>query len=136
MIPDGFIEYHGGGGKPLPIRLPETAREPEILFQAVFRSGTCAIMVWPKYVGGVLSPPPNAASLMYFKVLPAVRRTAQKMADMCLPETRTGFDVGEAATEEFWEQRGTVTFAYMLSLQGAKPQRVGVKLRYRYFEIP
>ncbi len=134
LIPDGTIKLDGITRKPLNFMLPSNAREPRILFPAHFRSGNCVIQVAP-YLdsrngvrGGNRVPKPQAAaSMLYYKVLPAIRRIAQKAVDKCFPATATGYVRAIGWTENFQEEEGSLTFAYTFSIDGRVPRPLGAK---------
>lgn len=86
LIPDGTISLTGALSKPLNFSVSPLARRPYRI-PAVFHSGTCIVTVdpaWRLLASAKDRAPENAASLMYFKVWPDVRRGAEEVLKQCL----------------------------------------------------
>jgi len=71
--------------KPISLKFEHPGRNRTYLIPAAFRSGTCVILV--STLGSYPHPPANAASLMYFKVWPNVRKAAGKIVQKCSQQT-------------------------------------------------
>lgn len=127
MIPTGTITFDGVVRKPLHFTVPPNAREPKVLFPAEFRSGHCVIYVYPKrfmhhkphsgrWPG---RSPHDAASVLYFKVFPAVKKAAKEIIETCFPLEQTGFSDGVADLEIIparWEEHAVTYHVQVHSL--------------------
>ena len=88
QIPDGTIAFDGIQQKPLAVHLPPAAREKHIL-PAIFRSGNCVISV-RQHLYKLKYPRFDAASVMYYKVWPEVKRALGRIEKRCLVVPRRG----------------------------------------------
>jgi len=71
--------------------------------------------------------------MLYFKVLPEIRRIAQKAVEACFPETATGYNRAVAWTKDFQEEKGSLIFAYTSSIEGRAAQPLGAKPEFNLF---
>jgi hypothetical protein len=128
MIPSSRVEFDGKEGAPLSFLLPDTAREPNIYFPAIFRAGTCTITAYrPRDHADeqVFMDPPQPEkppTAMYFKAWPGIRQAADKVVKSCLPAEKTGFNSGDTKVDIKVEG---VTRQYGVMVKGQKPQALG-----------
>lgn len=105
LIPDGTISLTGPLSKPLNFSLTPVARRPYRI-PAVFHSGTYIVTVdpaWRLLTSAKDRSLENAASLMYFKVWPDVRRGAEEVLKQCLV-WKYAFNAGFVGLS--WEEGG------------------------------
>ena len=110
MIPDGSLNWDGKEHAPLNYYLPPDARK--FTTPAFFRSDSCLVTVDTNNLRRI-PPPEDAASELYFKFWPEVRRSAERIAKKC-------FSNGNNGGHEFIEvNMGGWEFRYIIALSAA-----------------